>query len=78
MTTLPSPVSRPNDAAPRKTSLLALTTLLTGFFGFCCIPLLLGPVALLHMRETGEKGRGMAFAGMFASLAWILGLAMIG
>ncbi|UGT44273.1 DUF4190 domain-containing protein [Nocardia yamanashiensis] len=62
---------------PRKTSLLAAATLLTGFFGFCCIPLLLGPVALLHVKQTGEKGRGMAITGMLASLAWIAALTVL-
>lgn len=73
MTTTRNPAPR-SASAPRKFSMLAAATLVTGFFGFCCLPLLMGPVALLQMRQTGEKGHGMAIAGMVASLAWIVGL----
>lgn len=67
----------PPAVTPRKTNLLAIATMLTGFFGFCCIPLLLGPVALLHVRQTGEKGRALAITGMLASLAWITVLTVL-
>ncbi|MEU0539988.1 DUF4190 domain-containing protein [Nocardia sp. NPDC005978] len=76
MTSSPRPVS-PSKPAQRKTNLLALTTLITGFFGFCCVPLLIGPLALLHIRQTGEKGSGMAVTGIFASAAWLVGLTLI-
>ncbi|WP_067709366.1 DUF4190 domain-containing protein [Nocardia yamanashiensis] len=67
----------PPAVAPRKTNPLAIATMLTGFFGFCCIPLLLGPFALLHVRQTGEKGRALAITGMLASLAWITVLTVL-
>ncbi|WP_067814792.1 DUF4190 domain-containing protein [Nocardia inohanensis] len=70
-------MTTPHPTAPRNLNILALTTLITGFIGFCCLPLLLGPLALLQIRDTGERGRGLAITGMLTTLAWLTGLTLI-
>lgn len=57
--------------APPKLSGLAVAALVTGLIG--CVSflgLVLGIAALLRIRRTGERGRGLAIGGIAAFAAW--------
>ncbi|MDR6508067.1 DUF4190 domain-containing protein [Arthrobacter oryzae] len=57
---------------PRRTSGTNTLAILALVFGLICglaaIPL--GHIALVHIRRTGESGRGMAIAGLVLGYAW--------
>ncbi|RDI43603.1 DUF4190 domain-containing protein [Nocardia mexicana] len=65
-------------AFQEKTNTLAIITLITGLLGFCLIPLILGFISLSQIRKRGEKGRGMAIAGMIATVVWTVAGVVVG
>ncbi|ARJ06645.1 hypothetical protein GCM10010988_19300 [Cnuibacter physcomitrellae] len=62
----------------RRTSLLAVLTLVFGILGFGVVPVVTGHIALSQLKRTGEDGRGLALAGLilgYVTLAgWVLAL----
>lgn len=66
----------PSHGAPRgdKTSGLAVAAFVTGLLGcFFIVGLVLGIVALRKISQSGEKGRGLAVAGIVLSCLWLVG-----
>ncbi|QFG25689.1 DUF4190 domain-containing protein [Actinomadura sp. WMMB 499] len=62
----------PAPAGPRRTSRLAITTLVTGLLGLVPLAIAFGIAALVVLRRPTHKGKGLAFGGLAASLAWIV------
>lgn len=62
----------------RRTSLLAVLTLVFGILGFGVVPVVTGHIALSQLKRTGEEGRGLALAGLilgYVTLAgWVLAI----
>lgn len=55
-----------------RTSGLAIASLVTGLLGCLSIAgLVLGIVALVQIRHTGERGRGLAIGGIAAFAVWL-------
>ena len=63
---------------PRGTNGLAIASLVTSFFGICggVLGAIFGFVALGQIRRTGQKGKGLAIAGLSISGAWVLLIAV--
>lgn len=53
-------------------SKLAILALVTGVVALVPIAVASGVAALLGIRRTGRRGRGMAIAALFASAAWLI------
>ncbi|MFP3963681.1 DUF4190 domain-containing protein [Actinomadura fulvescens] len=67
---LPGPASH-RPAGATTTNGLAIASLVTGVFGcFGIISLILGAIALKQIKDRGQKGRGLAIAGIVLSLLW--------
>lgn len=49
---------------PNGTNTLALMSLIFSIVGISIVGVILGHVALGQIRRTGERGRGMAYAGL--------------
>ncbi|WP_344271813.1 DUF4190 domain-containing protein [Actinomadura napierensis] len=75
----PNPWARPTappprDGTPQKTNGLAIAAFVTGLLGCCSIlGIVLGAVALNQIGQRGEKGRGLAIAGIVLSALWTVG-----
>lgn len=52
----------------------AIASLVFGLIGGCFLGIAFGIVALTKIKKTGQKGRGMAIAGLVLSALWIVGL----
>jgi uncharacterized protein DUF4190 len=82
MSTYPPPATEPSGYAPsprrRATNGLAVATLVLGVAGFLLITipvnLVLGLVALVRTRRRGDKGAGLAVAGLVLSILWAAGV----
>jgi hypothetical protein len=57
---------------PTRTNGFAIASLVLGIIGGAVISAILGFVALGKIKRTGERGRGMAVAGIFLSVIWII------
>ena len=79
----PAPTAAAATVYPpvRRTSTLAVLTLVFGILGFGVVPIITGHIALSQLKRSGEEGRGLALAGLilgyvtiagwvFAALAW--------
>ncbi|MFV2171845.1 septum formation family protein [Actinomadura sp. LOL_016] len=69
------PAARPVPPAPTgplRTSRLAITTLVTGLLGLAPVAIAFGIAALVVLRRRTRKGKGLAYGGLAASLAWIV------
>ena len=61
------------DAGPRPpVSKLAIAALVTGILALVPLALGLGVAALSVIRRTGRRGHGMAVAGVFLAVAWVV------
>ncbi|MDL4814819.1 DUF4190 domain-containing protein [Actinomadura opuntiae] len=76
----PNPWARPAAPPPRdgtlppQTSGLAIAAFVTGLLGCCSIlGIVLGVVALNQIKQRGDKGRGLAIAGIVLSALWTVG-----
>lgn len=65
------PASAPYGAS-EKTNTMAIVALIGSIVGFSAIASILGFVALSQIKKTGEKGRGMAIAGIVIGLATLV------
>lgn len=69
----PVPPPRPDASAPTdplRTSRLAIAALVTGLLGLVPFAIAFGVAALVVLRRRTRKGKGLAFGGLAASLAW--------
>ncbi|MFI0453508.1 DUF4190 domain-containing protein [Actinomadura sp. 6N118] len=65
-----TPPPGPTGVAP-KTSRLAIASLVTGIVGcLSIVGVVLGVVALVRIRRTGERGQGLAIGGIVAGAVW--------
>jgi len=77
-----APASQPygaSPAGPDKYNVLAIVSLITAFF-FSLVAVITGHIALSQIKKTGEKGRGLAIAGLiigYAGIASVIVLAAI-
>ena len=69
-------VTRPGDVydprAANATSGFAIASLVLGIMGGVLLSAIFGFVALAKIRDTGQKGRGMAIAGIILSGVWVV------
>jgi heme A synthase len=56
--------------APSRTNVLAIVSLVTAFF-VSLAAIITGHIALAQIKRTGEKGRGLALAGVILGYAGI-------
>ena len=54
-----------------RTNGLAVAAMILGILSFTVIPIILGHVALSQIARSGERGRGMAIAGVVLGWVWI-------
>ncbi|MFG1817481.1 DUF4190 domain-containing protein [Kribbella sp. NPDC049174] len=59
---------------PQKTSTPAILSLVFGIVGAILISVILGIVALSKISHNGQKGKGLAIAGLVISGVWAVGL----
>jgi len=68
----------PGPRAPRGTSGLAVASFVLGLLGITVIGavagIVLGILALRQIRRTGQRGQGLAIAGLALSALWLAGL----
>ena len=76
-----TPVVRNAPPAERtftsSTNIVAVLALVFGLLGGSLIPIVLGHIARNQIRETGERGDGMAIAGMVLGYLGLASLAVI-
>ncbi|MEU5883715.1 DUF4190 domain-containing protein [Spirillospora sp. NPDC047279] len=61
----------PSSHRPTTTNGLAVASLITGVLGcVSLISIILGVIALKQIKERGQRGRGLAIAGIVISLLW--------
>jgi hypothetical protein len=65
---------RPHPGQPQKTSTPAILSLVFGIVGAILISVILGIVALSKISHNGQKGKGLAVAGLAISGVWAVGL----
>lgn len=56
---------------PQKTNGFAVAALILGIIGGHVLAIILGIVALVQIKKTGDKGKGMAITGIVLSIVWI-------
>lgn len=64
----------PAYAGPQKsgTNGFAIAALVFGIIGGCLLGIIFGIIALVQTSRTGQKGRGLAIAGIVLSGVWVL------
>lgn len=63
-----------HTSQPQKTSTPAILSLVFGIVGAILISVILGIVALSKISHNGQKGKGLAIAGLAVSGVWAVGL----
>jgi hypothetical protein len=61
-------------AAQQPMSWQAIVAFITGLLGLPLFGVIFGILALVHIRSTGQRGRGLAIAGLVLSGLWIVGI----
>jgi hypothetical protein len=56
----------------RETNGLAIATLVTGIIAFVPVAVVLGIISLRQIKRRGDRGRGMAIAGMSIAAGWVV------
>ncbi|WP_406052034.1 DUF4190 domain-containing protein [Kribbella sp. NBC_00889] len=64
----------PYPGQPQKTSVPAILSLIFGVLGGILISIILGIVALTQIPKKGQKGKGLAIAGLAVSGLWLVGI----
>src|SRR5262249_44322453 len=57
-------------AGQRPISWQAIVAFITGLLGLSLFGIIFGVLALVHIRSTGQRGRGLAIAGLVLSGLW--------
>ena len=73
------PPTNEDPRAQRGTNGLAVAALVLGIIAPCgagLLSLVFGIIALIQIRESGQKGRGLAIGGLVLTGVWILALAV--
>lgn len=74
----PAPTAHGWSAAPAPpTSGLAVASLVLALCGFGLLPVVLGHFALRRIRQTGERGYGLAVAGLVLGYATVALLVVV-
>jgi peptidyl-prolyl cis-trans isomerase B (cyclophilin B) len=61
-----------------KTNVLAIVSLVISILGFNVIAIILGAIGLSQIKKTGEKGRGLAIAGIIiGAVSLVLGIIIV-
>jgi hypothetical protein len=72
----PAPAPQPASPAPassgEKWNILAIIGFVIVFFGFSVISIILGFIALSQIKNTGERGRGLAIWAIILGFASII------
>lgn len=61
----------------RRVNPLAVLALVLGLFGWVMVSIPCGVVALHQIKQTGQKGRDVAIAGLTFSGLWVAGFALV-
>jgi putative regulator of septum formation len=64
----------PYPGQPQKTSVPAILSLIFAVIGGILISIILGVVALTQIPKKGQKGKGLAIAGLAVSGFWLVGI----
>jgi len=59
-----------NARDPNKTNLFAISSLSMGIFGGCVLAIIFGHIAKAQISRTGQRGAGMATAGLILGYVW--------
>src|SRR5262245_11533700 len=63
--------------ADRSTNGFAIASLVLGIIGGILLSVIFGIVALTQIKNRGQKGKGLAIAGLACSGAWVLGIVAV-
>jgi peptidyl-prolyl cis-trans isomerase B (cyclophilin B) len=64
--------------AEQKTNVLAIVSLVISILGFNVIAIILGAIGLSQIKKTGEKGRGLAIAGIIiGAVSLVIGIIIV-
>ena len=75
--TTPTPGYAPVPAEQR-TNVLAIVSLVISILGFNVIAIILGAIALNQVKKSGEKGRGLALAGIIiGAVSLVIGIIIV-
>ncbi|WP_161952555.1 DUF4190 domain-containing protein [Actinoplanes sp. TFC3] len=69
-----APAPAPQDTS---TNGFAIASLVTGIFGLNLFAIIFGFVGLSQIKKSGQKGRGLAIAGITLAILWIIGLILL-
>ena len=73
MSTGPPPAGLPPPAGRlRETNGLAIATLVMGIIAFVPVAIVLGIIALVQIERRGDRGRGLAIAGLAIACGWVI------
>lgn len=64
------PAAQPSD----RTNAFALTSMILGILGGTIVAIIFGHLAKAQIRRTGERGSGMATAGLTLGYVWTAGI----
>ncbi|MGI5322108.1 septum formation family protein [Actinomadura nitritigenes] len=73
----PGPLGPPPAPGRRRTNPFAIVALVTGLFGLVVFTIGFAVAAFVQAGRRGEKGRGLAAAGLAASAAWVTAAALV-
>ncbi|MGO4276692.1 DUF4190 domain-containing protein, partial [Paenibacillus sp. TAF58] len=66
---------QPVQPAAPGTNVLAIVSLVISILGFNVIAIILGAIGLSQIKKTGEKGRGLALAGIWiGAISIVIGI----
>lgn len=69
---VPLPAAAPNYPYAPRTNTLAVLSLVFGLLGGALLPIIFGHIAKSQIRRTGERGDGLATAGLVFGYLWLI------
>lgn len=70
----PAPGGYPGAYAPApRWNLLSILSIIAPFVGFSIVGIVLGAIALVQVKRTGERGRGLALTGVIVGSVFTVG-----
>lgn len=73
----PGPSGWPEPSPPAGTNGWAIASFVLGLVGGALLSVIFGIIGLQRIRKTGEKGSGLAIAGLALSAAWLVGVLVV-